>query len=105
MRDPMFRGLPQFEEGRKIGNAERAYRTVLRETKDRAKAEAARDAILNHDGDLPYASDVPAGPMRISFPEFTRGKATMPPPPPPPDVPAPEGYLRKWENEREETGF
>jgi hypothetical protein len=100
----MFRGLPQFENGRKLGNAERKYNQVLRETKDRAQAEAARDAILNHDGDLPYDSDTPAGPMRITFPEFARPKVATPPPPPP-DVPAPEGYLRQWEDAREETGF
>lgn len=42
---PEFRAL--FEQGRREGNAERAYATVLRETGDRAQAFAARDAILN----------------------------------------------------------
>lgn len=105
-KDPMFRGLPQFEQGRKLGNADRAYATVLRETKDRAQAEAAKSAILNHEGDLPYPNDAPAGPMRISFPEFTRGKPENKPAEA--DAPVPEGYLNEWEktkDDREETGF
>lgn len=96
----MFRGLPQFEQGRKEGNAERAYRTVLRETKDRAAAQRAKDEILNHEGDLPYPDDRPAVP-RMNLPKFT----PMEPERPAPAAPVPEGYLREWEDKREDTGF
>jgi len=41
---PEFMAL--FEQGRREGNAERAYATVLRETGDRQQAFAARDRIL-----------------------------------------------------------
>jgi hypothetical protein len=41
---PEFMAL--FEQGRREGNAERAYATVLRETGDRGQAFAARDRIL-----------------------------------------------------------
>lgn len=42
---PEFRAL--FERGRCEGNADRVFSTVLRETGDRSKAFAARDAALN----------------------------------------------------------
>jgi hypothetical protein len=46
---PEFMAL--FEQGRREGNAERAYATVLRETGDRNQAFAARDRILYADGE------------------------------------------------------
>jgi hypothetical protein len=73
-----------FQEGRKIGSAERAYWTVLRETGDRRRAEAAKSEILGTAGDLPN--------------RLARNTIKSPPP-----VPKLGTYLRDPEADKEET--